>query len=196
MLGVERWAEIRRLALVEGLSQREIRRRTGAGRDTIRKAVGSTQPPSYSRRPRRPSKLDPYRAEIERLLAEQPTLSGVRILEEIQLLGYRGAQTILDELLREYEPTELIVVDDDSTDGSAAIGERYDQVTLVGMASASSARRRKKFPSPSPAPAPLFVNRGRHSMPAPRKTEQSSSASGSLPATSTTTQSYISATRT
>ena len=27
-------------------------------------------------------------------------------------------------------------------------------------------------PSPSPAPAPLFVNRGTHSMSAPRKTEQ------------------------
>jgi hypothetical protein len=48
---------------------------------------------------------------------------------------------------------------------------------------------RPAVPSPSPAPAPLFVNRGRHSMPAPRRTEQSSSASGSLPATSTTTQS-------
>jgi hypothetical protein len=48
---------------------------------------------------------------------------------------------------------------------------------------------RPTVPSPSPAPAPLFVSRGRHSMPALRKTEQSRSASASLPATSTTAQS-------
>lgn len=107
MLGVEQWAEIRRLALVEGLSQREIRRRTGAGRDTIRKAVGSPTPPSYARRSRRLSKLDPHRAEIERLLADEPTLSGVRILEQIQLDGYSGGQTILDVFLRELRPRYL-----------------------------------------------------------------------------------------
>ena len=101
MLGVEQWAEIRRLALVEKLSQREIRRRTGAGRDTIRKAVATAQPPSYRSRPRRPSKLDPHRARVEELLDDEPTLSGVRILEEIQLDGYDGGQTILDVLLRE-----------------------------------------------------------------------------------------------
>jgi hypothetical protein len=33
VLDVEQWAEIRRMALVGKLSQREIRRRTGAGRD-------------------------------------------------------------------------------------------------------------------------------------------------------------------
>ena len=86
MLRVEQWAEIRRMALVEGLSQREIRRRTGAGRDTIRRAVASAEPPSYRSRSKLPSKLDPYRTEIERLLGEEPTLSGVRILEEIQAL--------------------------------------------------------------------------------------------------------------
>ena len=107
MLAVEQWAEIRRLALVEKLSQREIRRRTGAGRDTIRKAVASAAPPSYSPRRRHPSKLDPYRAEIERLLDDEPTLSGVRILEEIQALGYSGGQTILDVALRELRPRYL-----------------------------------------------------------------------------------------
>jgi transposase len=107
VLGVEQWAEIRRLSLVERLSQREIRRRTGAGRDTIRKAVRSPEPPSYSPRPKRPSKLDPHRSEIERLLEEEPTLSGVRILEQIQLDGYGGGQTILDELLRELRPRYL-----------------------------------------------------------------------------------------
>jgi len=104
---VEQWAEIRRLAHVEGLSQREIRRRTGAGRDTIRKAVAAAEPPSYGPRPGRPSKLDPYRAEIERLLDDEPTLSGVRIREEITELGYDGGKSILDELLAELRPRYL-----------------------------------------------------------------------------------------
>ncbi len=107
MLGVEQWAEIRRLALVEGFSQREIRRRTGAARDTIRKAVASPAPPSYGPRSRRPSKLDPHRLEIERLLAAEPTLSGIRIREEIAEAGYDGGQTILDELLRALRPRHL-----------------------------------------------------------------------------------------
>ena len=41
VVGVEQWAEMRRLHFVNGLSQREIRRRTGLHRDTIRNAVNS-----------------------------------------------------------------------------------------------------------------------------------------------------------
>jgi len=104
LLDVEQWAEIRRMKRVEGLSQREIHRRTGVHRDTIRRALASPEPPSYGPRPRRASKLDPYRAEVERLLAGDPTLSGVRVREEIEALGYEGSKTILDELLREVRP--------------------------------------------------------------------------------------------
>ena len=107
MLDVERWAEIRQLKNGEGLSQREIRRRTGIHRDTIRKALASPAPPSYGPRAKRPSKLDPHIAEIEALLEDEPTLSGVRILEEIQKLGYDGGKTILDERLRELRPRFL-----------------------------------------------------------------------------------------
>jgi transposase len=107
LLGVELWAEIRRMANVERLSQREIHRRTGIHRDTIRRALASPEPPSYGPRPRRPSKLDPFRAEIERLLEDEPTLSGVRILEEITEAGYEGGKTILDDLLRELRPRFL-----------------------------------------------------------------------------------------
>jgi transposase len=107
LLDVEQWAEIRRMKHVEGLSQREIHRRTGAHRDTIRRALASPEPPSYEPRPRRPSKLDPFLGEIERLLDDEPTLSGVRILEEITELGYDGSRTILDDLLRELRPRYL-----------------------------------------------------------------------------------------
>lgn len=107
MLDVEQWAEIRRMKQVEGLSQREIHRRTGVHRDTIRRALALPRPPSYGSRPRRTSKLDPYLAEIERLLGDDATLSGVRIREEIEKLGYSGGKTILDDHLREVRPRYL-----------------------------------------------------------------------------------------
>lgn len=107
MLDVEQWAQIRRMKHVEGLSQREIRRRTGLHRDTIRRALESDEPPSYGPRARRPSKLDAFLSTIEELLADEPTLSAVRIREEIQALGYAGSMTILNVLLRELRPRYL-----------------------------------------------------------------------------------------
>ena len=104
---MELWAEIRRLKYVEGLSQREIHRRTGVHRDTIRNALASSTPPVYGPRRPRPSKLEPFVAVIEELLAEEPTLSGVRVREELEKLGYGGGKTILDELLRELRPRFL-----------------------------------------------------------------------------------------
>ena len=104
---MELWAEIRRLKHVEGLSQREIHRRTGVHRDTIRNALASSTPPVYGPRPPRPSKLEPFVAVIEELLAEEPRLSGVRVREELEKLGYVGGKTILDDLLRELRPRFL-----------------------------------------------------------------------------------------
>jgi transposase len=107
LLGVEKWAEIRRLKLVEGLSQREIHRRTGVHRDTIRRALASAEPPRYGPRPPGASKLDRFRETIEELLAEEPRLPGVRVREELDRLGYAGGKTILDDLLRELRPRFL-----------------------------------------------------------------------------------------
>ena len=68
MVGVERWAEIRRLYFVRGLSKREISRRTGLARDAVSRAVLSDEPPVY-RRAAAGSKLDPFKDEIHRLLS-------------------------------------------------------------------------------------------------------------------------------
>src|SRR5262249_13736651 len=76
-------------------------------RDTIRRALATPKPPSYGPRPKRPSKLDPFLATIEELLSDKPTLSGVRIREEIEEEGYDGGKTILDDLLRELAPRYL-----------------------------------------------------------------------------------------
>ena len=51
MLDVREWAEIRRMHEVEGLSIREIARRTGHDRNTIRRALRRQGPPVYRRPP-------------------------------------------------------------------------------------------------------------------------------------------------
>jgi transposase len=103
VVGVEQWAEIRRLRFVKGLSQREIRRRTGLHRDTIRKAINSSEPPVYRRAPAG-SKLDPFKDEIHRLLRDEPGLPGVRIRELLAPLGCTASKTVVDDYLREVRP--------------------------------------------------------------------------------------------
>jgi transposase len=103
VLDVRRWAEIRRMKEVEGLSIHEIVRRTGHDRNTVRRALRREGPPRYERPPR-PSKLDPFRDEIHRLLQDDPRIPGKRIRELIEALGYEGGKTILDDLVRELRP--------------------------------------------------------------------------------------------
>jgi transposase len=103
VVGVEQWAEIRRLYFVRRVSIKEIVRRTGHSRNTIRRALRSGEPPRY-RRPPRPSKLDPFRDEIDRLLRCDARLPGKRIRELLEEQGYAGGKTILDDYLREVRP--------------------------------------------------------------------------------------------
>jgi transposase len=49
VVGVEQWAEVRRLHRVERLSIREISKRTGLHRKTIRRALIAETPPRYVR---------------------------------------------------------------------------------------------------------------------------------------------------
>jgi transposase len=49
---VEDWAEIRRLHRAEGVPIKEIARRLGVARNTVRAALSSDRPPKYERAPR------------------------------------------------------------------------------------------------------------------------------------------------
>jgi transposase len=100
---VEQWAELRRLHFVRGLSIREIHRRTGLHRDTIRRALAGETPPRY-RRLAAGSKLDPFKPEIHRLLREDPRLPGVRVRELLAPLGCTASKTVVDDYLREVRP--------------------------------------------------------------------------------------------
>jgi len=103
VLDVERWAELRREHFVRGVSIKELGRRTGLARNTIRAALRSGEPPTF-RCPERPSKLDPFKAEICELLRADAGMPGVRVRELIEPLGYDGGKTIVDDYLREVRP--------------------------------------------------------------------------------------------
>ena len=106
MLDVERWAELRREHFVRGVSISELVRRTGLARNTVRAALRSERPPVYQRAAG-PSKLDPFKDEIHRLLSDDPPLTGVRVRELIEPLGFDDGKTIVDDYLREMRPVFL-----------------------------------------------------------------------------------------
>jgi len=107
VVGVQEWAEIRRMVLVEGRSQREVARRLGLARDTVARAVGSETPPRYSRA-RAVSKLDPFRDWICEQLAVDPSIPSQRLRELAGELGYAGGKSIFDDFVREVRPRFLV----------------------------------------------------------------------------------------
>jgi transposase len=106
VVGVEQWAEIRRMHRVERLSVREIHRRTRLHRKTIRRALASDRPPVYRRAPAG-SKLDPFKGWIEEQLRADPRIPSQRLRELARELGYEGGKTIFDDWVREVRPRYL-----------------------------------------------------------------------------------------
>ena len=106
MVGVEQWAEVRRMHRVEGLSGREISRRAGLARDTVARLLGAPAPPKYERRPAG-SKLDPFKEWICGQLAADPRIQSQRLREMACELGYEGGRSIFDEFVRETRPRFL-----------------------------------------------------------------------------------------
>jgi transposase len=103
VVGVEQWAKIRRMHRVERLSIREIGRRTGLHRKTVRRALAAETPPRYSR-PAAASKLDPFRDWVCEQLRADPTIQSLRLREMAAELGYEGGKTIFDDFVREVRP--------------------------------------------------------------------------------------------
>jgi len=107
VIGVEEWAVVRRMHRVERLSIREISRRTGLHRLTIRRALASEVPPRYQR-PRVPSKLDPFKPWIEEQLQADSRIPSQRLRELAEELGYEGGRSIFDDYVREVRPRFLV----------------------------------------------------------------------------------------
>lgn len=75
---MEDWAEIRRLHRAEKVPIREVARRLGISRNTVRAALVSERPPQYERKPRG-SVADAYEPQIRVLLAEWPKMAASRV---------------------------------------------------------------------------------------------------------------------
>ena len=72
--------------------------------------------------PERPSKLDPFKDGDPPAVADDPKLTGVRVRELIEPLGFDGGKTIVDDYLREVRPL-FVPPPDVSADGLSAGGD-------------------------------------------------------------------------
>ena len=106
MVGVEQWAVVRRMHRVDGLSGREISRRTGLARDTVARLLAATDPPRYQRE-QMGSKLDPFKDWICEQLAVDPRIQSQRLREMAGEIGYQGGKSIFDDFVREVGPRFL-----------------------------------------------------------------------------------------
>ncbi|MEH6821900.1 MULTISPECIES: IS21 family transposase [unclassified Dietzia] len=100
MIAVEQWAEIRRLHNSEGVPIKEISRRLGIARNTVRSALASSEPPKYKRAPKG-SLADAFEPEIRKLLAEYPTMPATVIAERI---AWPHSMTVLKDRVRAIRP--------------------------------------------------------------------------------------------
>ena len=104
---VSLWAEIRRLYEIEKLSQRAIAQRLHCGDKTVRKALRTAVPPLLTSTPAPPRGiLKPYQPQIDSLIAKYPSLSAVRVLEEISRgsEGFRGSVYVVRRYLQKIRP--------------------------------------------------------------------------------------------
>jgi transposase len=106
VLNVEDWAEIRRLHRAEGVPIKEIARRLGVARNTVRAALHSDGPPKYERS-RRGSVADAYEPQVRALLVQWPTMPGPVIAQKI---GWPYSEGPLKKLLARIRP-EYVGID-------------------------------------------------------------------------------------
>jgi len=72
---MEQWADIRRRAMIEGTSGRQIQRETGLPWKTLKKVLENSLPPGYRQgQPRTKKKLGPYVWRIEQILKEDKAM--------------------------------------------------------------------------------------------------------------------------
>jgi transposase len=108
---MKKWAEIRRLILVEGQSKRSVCRRFGIHWDTLAKILEHVEPPGYRlTKPRSKRKIGPYIGIIEEILRQDRNVhrkqrhTKRRIFERLRdEYGYPGGATAVKEVVRDFE---------------------------------------------------------------------------------------------
>jgi transposase len=95
---VQEWAEVHRLFHREKRSKAEIAARLGTSRTTVYRLLSLKGPPRYERE-RRPSLLDPHKAKIVELLADDAEAPATVIIDHLRREGYAEGITILKDYL-------------------------------------------------------------------------------------------------
>lgn len=121
MLQVEHFELIRRMVLVDGLSEREVARRLGHSRKSIRKAIEQSSPAPYTlSEPKRRPKLAPFLSIIRQWLVDDQqkprkqrhtaTRIWERLRDEYQFTGKRrNVSDFVSTIRRELSPPEVFV---------------------------------------------------------------------------------------
>ena len=97
----------------EGMGVRAIARSLKVARKTVKKMLAEHEkeqreghqallPPAV--RVQRPSLLDPYRPEVDRLLSVFTDITSQRVFEELRCAGFGGSCTIVKDLVRKIRP--------------------------------------------------------------------------------------------
>ena len=115
---MEDWAEIRRLHVAEEMPIKQIARRFGCSKNTVRAALRRAGPPRYERAPAG-STVDVFEPAIRELLREVPSMPSTVIAERI---GWDRSITVLRDRVRELRP--FYVPPDPSSRTSYLPGER------------------------------------------------------------------------
>lgn len=89
MITQEVWMDIKGLHR-QGASIREIARRSGLSRATVRRILSQTVPERYGPRPPRPRKLDRFVPWLEAVLEARPWARGTMLYRELVAQGYEG----------------------------------------------------------------------------------------------------------
>jgi transposase len=103
VLGVEDWAEIRRLHRAEGMPIKAIARVMAVSKNTVKRALAADGPPRYERAARG-SVVDAVEPRIRELLQAWPTMPTTVIAERI---GWTRSLTVLKDRVRELRPVYL-----------------------------------------------------------------------------------------
>ncbi len=96
MITLEDWALIRRLHVSERLPQAQIARQLGISRNTVAKAIASTDPPAYSRAPVTTS-FAPFEQQVRCLLDDTWSMPATVLAERV---GWTGSPSWFRQSVR------------------------------------------------------------------------------------------------
>lgn len=88
-----------------GKSIRAIAKETGHSRNTIRRYLRSLDIPGEKPRPKRPSKLDPFKPLLQEWM-NQGIYNCEVLFERIREQGYQGGRTILKDYVKDFRPSK------------------------------------------------------------------------------------------